>query len=102
MGGFSYTTSSSDFISYAIRQIDEIMQSFNRVRERTGADLEFIEYTEDKLAEKEVNISEETDKLENAKLEETLAQMSRYEAIYQMNLLLLSKRSKLSLLDFMR
>jgi flagellin-like hook-associated protein FlgL len=102
MGGFSYTTSSSDFISYAIRQIDEIMQSFNRVRERIGTDLEFIEYTEDKLAEKEVNISEETDKLENAKLEETLAQMSRYEAIYQMNLLLLSKRSKLSLLDFMR
>ena len=102
MEGFSYTTSSSDFISYAIRQIDEITQSFNRVRERTGADLEFIDYTKDKLAEKEVTISEETDKLEDAKLEETLAQMSKYEAMYQMNLLLLSKSSKLSLLDFMR
>jgi len=102
MGGFSYTVSSSDFISYAIKQIDEIMQSFNKVRERTGADLEFIEYTEDRLNDKEVSISEETDKLENTKLEETLAQMSKYEAMYQMNLLLLSKRSKLSLLDFMR
>jgi flagellin-like hook-associated protein FlgL len=102
MGGINYTTSASDFISYAIKSIDEIMVSFNKVREKTGANLEFIEYTQDKLMEKEVTISEETDKLENAKLEETLAQMSQYDAMYQMNLLLLSKMSKVSLLDYMR
>lgn len=102
MGGFNYTTSSTDFISYAIKRIDEIIQSFNGVRERTGAELEFIEYTQDKLMEKEVSISEETDKLENAKLEETLAQMSQYDAMYQMNLVLLSKMTKVSLLDYIR
>jgi flagellin-like hook-associated protein FlgL len=102
MGGFNYATSSTHFISYAIKRIDEIMQSFNRIRERVGVNLEFIDYTQDRLADKKVEISRETDELENARLEETLSQMSKYEAMYQMNLLVLSKRSKLSLLDFMR
>ncbi|MEO2069376.1 MAG: hypothetical protein ABGX27_07690 [Desulfurobacteriaceae bacterium] len=102
LGGISYTVSATDFISYAIKTIDDVMVSFNKIRESIGADLEFLDYTEDRLREKEVSISKETDKLENAKLEETLTQMSRYEAMYQMNLLLLSKMSKLSLLDFIR
>jgi len=102
MGGISYTTSSTDFISYAIKSIDRIMQFFNYVREKEASDLSFVEYVQDRLMEKEVSISESTDELENAKLEETLAQMSQYDAVYQMNLVLLSKITKVSLLDFIK
>ena len=101
-GNYTANYTPSDFISDVIEKIDEISQSLNAKRIRVGNDLSRLEYYQNLVSEKKVKIAETDDKLENIDLAEAMASISKYQNIYQMNLLLLSKSQSISLLDFMR
>lgn len=100
--GLDYASNPINFVSVSMNLIDKNMQNLNTKRIELGQDLEFIDFIENKLDNQKVETSKVTDELENVKLEQALTEMSKFQSIYQMNLMLLSKSSKLSLLDFMR
>ncbi|WP_459896181.1 flagellin [Desulfurobacterium crinifex] len=101
-GNYTANYTPSDFISDVIGRIDEISQSLNAKRIEVGNALSRLEYYENLVNEKKTKITEIDNELENVDLAEAMASITKYQNIYQMNLLLLSKSQSISLLDFMR
>ncbi len=101
-GSYTANYTPSDFISDVIGKLDEISQFFNAKRIEIGSILEKLDFYENLVKEKKIKVSEIDDKLENIDLTEAMASITKYQNIYQMNLVLLSKSQSISLLDFMR